>query len=81
MQTMTHVRATLKPWDDPEFHRAYEAARHHAAGAVNGDGLHAAILVERLLREAGFPLARIEVERTVDEALTHTEHWLVLRDG
>ncbi len=81
MQTVTHIRATLKPWDDPDFHRAYEAARHQTTEADGGDGLHAAILVERLLREAGFPHARIEVERTIQEALAHTEHWLVLRDG
>ncbi len=81
MQVLTHIRATLRPWDDTEFHRAYEAARHQAAEAGAGDGLRAAILVERLLREAGFPQARVQVERTAEEALAHTEHWLVLRDG
>ena len=81
MHVMTHIRATLKPWDDPEFHRAYEAARRKAADAEGGDGLHAAILVERLLRETGFPHASVEVDRTAEEALTHTEHWLVTRDG
>jgi hypothetical protein len=76
-----HIQATLKPWDDLVFTRAYEAARHQAAETEGGDALHMAILVERLLREAGYPDATVAVERTVDEALTHTEHWVVLRDA
>ncbi len=85
MQATSHIRATLKPWDDPHFHRAYEAARRQAAeadaDADAGDGLRAAVTVERLLHDAGYPQARVEVERTVEEALTHVEHWHVLRDG
>ena len=81
MPTMTHIRATLTPWDDLDFTRAYEAARHQAAETEGGDALHMAILVERLLREAGYRDAVVAVERTVDEALAHTEHWTVTRDA
>lgn len=80
MTATTHIRATLTPWDDRDFTRAYEAARHQAAEAEHRDGLHLAILVQRLLREAGYPHTTVVVERTVDEALAHTEHWIVSRD-
>ena len=81
MPTMTHIRATLTPWDDLVFTRAYEAARHQAAETEGADALHLAIRVEQLLREAGYPEARIMVERTVEQALTHNEHWTITRDA
>jgi hypothetical protein len=71
----------LTPWDDLDFTRAYEAARRQAADAADADGLHLAILVERFLRDAGYPDATVAVERTVDEALAHTEHWIIRRDA
>jgi hypothetical protein len=81
MPTMMHIRATLTPWDDLAFNRTYEAARREASETEGGDGLHMAILVERLLREYGYPGATVTVERTVEEALAQTEHWVVRRDG
>jgi hypothetical protein len=38
-------------------------------------------MVQHLLREAGYPNARVEVIQTVGEKLEHTSHWLVTRDG
>jgi hypothetical protein len=81
MTTMTRIRAKLTPWDDREFVRAFEAARRVASETDADDGLHMAMRVEHLLREAGYPKARVIVERSVQEALEHTEHWTVNRDG
>ena len=35
----------------------------------------------RLLREAGYPTATVDVIRTAQEALEQTSHWIVTRDG
>lgn len=82
MTTRVHIRAKLAPWDDAAFVRAFE----HAKDAMEQsgccpDGPMAAERVQHLLREAGYPAARVEVERTVEEALTHVSHWDVRRDG
>ncbi len=45
------------------------------------DGPKAGAQVERLLREAGYPKATVDVIRTVKEALEQTSHWIVSRDG
>ena len=37
--------------------------------------------VQQQLREAGYPNATVDVIRTVAEALEHTSHWSVRRDG
>jgi hypothetical protein len=81
MTTMTRIRAKLTPWDDPDFVRAFEAARRDASETASGDGLHTAERVEHLLRARGYPNARVIVDRTVEEALEHTEHWIVSRDA
>lgn len=80
--TFPHNRAELIPWDDPrfvqEYGRAYECAIREGL-TVNGP--KAAARVERLLRASGYPLATVDVERTVDEALEHAARWTVRRDG
>jgi hypothetical protein len=82
MSTMVHVRARLIPWDDPAFVGAFERARDETEqSGCCPDGPHAAEHVQRLLREGGFPAARVEVQRTVEEALEHVSHWTVSRDG
>ena len=78
----SHVRAELIPWDDSEFVQAYECAREQTISeGLNIYGPKAAARVEGLLRSRGFPLAVVEVDRTVDEALAHAARWVVWRDG
>ena len=82
MTTTAHISARLEPWDDPAFVRAYEQAHDALTGSGESpDGPAAAAQVEHLLHEAGYPHARVTVERTVDEALAHVAHWTVRRDG
>jgi len=81
MATVTHIKAKITPWDDPAFVRAFEHARGLAAGEGFDDGPIGAAHVERLLREAGYPKATVDVIRTVREALEHSPHWIVSRDG
>ncbi len=82
MITGMHIKARIIPWDDQAFVKAFERARdevHVAQGQP--DGVRAGAFVQHLLREAGFPNARVEVIQTVNEKLQHTSHWLVSRDG
>jgi hypothetical protein len=82
MTTTVRISARLEPWDDPDFVRAFERARDETArSGCCPEGPAAAAEVERQLREAGYPDARVGVERSVDEALAHVSHWLVRRDG
>lgn len=81
MATMTHIRAKITPWDDPAFVRAFEDARDTTAREGYEDGPLAGARVEHLLHEAGYPKARVDVIRTVREALEQTSHWIVSRDG
>jgi hypothetical protein len=82
MTAIVHVKAKLIPWDDPAFVQAFEDARAEAeAAGCCPDGLQAASRVQHTLREAGYPRARVEVERTVEEALEHVSHWIVYRDS
>jgi len=86
MSTVMHIKARITPWDDTAFVKAFERARdavHEAeAASVNElDGIRAGAQVQHMLREAGYPNARVEVVQTVDELLEHSTHWLVLRDG
>jgi hypothetical protein len=72
----------IVPWDDREFVRAFEKARAEVLTeglAINGP--KAAARAEELLRSAGYPLARVHVERTIDEAMAHAARWTVWRDG
>ena len=81
MTTTTHIKAKITPWDDPEFVRAFEAARDQTALGGYADGFTAGVRVERMLREAGYPKATVAVIRTAQEALEQTSHWVVSRDG
>jgi hypothetical protein len=82
MTKMVHIKAKLVPWDDPDFVRAFEQARDETErSGCCPDGERAGERVQHLLREAGYPSARVDVERTVEEALEHVSHWSVLRDG
>ena len=80
--TTVHIRARLSPWDDQAFVKAFEHARDEVEHENAEDaGPAAAIEVERRLHAAGYPLARIDVIRSVTEALEHASHWDVRRDG
>jgi hypothetical protein len=82
MTTEMHIKARITPWDDRAFVKAFEAARDEIHSAADQpDGTKAGELVQHLLREAGYPNARVEVLQSVDEKLEHTSHWLVDRDG
>jgi hypothetical protein len=81
MTTLTRIKAKITPWDDREFVQAFEMARGVVAADGLPDGPKSAAHVERMLREAGYPLARVDVIRTVQEALEHRSHWIVNRDG
>ncbi len=81
MSTAMNIKARIDPWDDPEFVKAFERARDEVHASDVADGAAAGAQVQHLLREAGYPDATVEVVRTVEEALEHTSHWLVSRDG
>jgi hypothetical protein len=82
MTTVTHIKASITPWDDPAFMKAFEQAKDQVVSdAEHPDWPRAALEVQHRLREAGYPDARVEVVRTVEEALRHTSHWIVSRDG
>ena len=81
MTTLTRIRAKITPWDDRAFVRAFEAARDVVAADGVPDGPKSAARVEHLLHEGGYPQARVDAIRTVQEALDQTSHWIVLRDG
>jgi hypothetical protein len=68
-------------WDDRDFVGAFERARDQVeAEGLTIHGPRAAARAESLLREAGYPRARIAVSRTVDEAMAHVAHWIVWRE-
>ncbi|HEU0244852.1 MAG TPA: hypothetical protein VFQ75_13195 [Candidatus Limnocylindrales bacterium] len=80
--TTLHIRARLSPWDDQAFVKAFEQARDEVERTDSDDaGPVAAVEVERRLHVAGYPNARIDVVRSVSEALEHASHWDVRRDG
>lgn len=82
MSTAIDLHVRLIPWDDAAFVRAFEAAREQIrAEGLTINGPKTCARVEEIIREAGFPKARIECERTADEALEHAARWTVRRDG
>jgi hypothetical protein len=82
MATLIDLRIRIEPWDEQAFVRAVEVARDqvHAEGLLI-NGPKAAARAESLLHAAGYPLARVECERTVEEAMAHCARWVVHRDG
>ena len=86
MTTAMHIKARITPWDDTTFVKAFEHARdvvHQAEAEAEAeiDPTKAGEQVQHMLREAGYPYARVDVLQTVREHLEHTSHWLVSRDG
>jgi hypothetical protein len=82
MPAKVHIKAKVAPWDDPDFVKAFEHARDETEqSGCCPDGPAAAERVQHLLRERGYPNARVDVERTLEEALEHVSHWSVRRDG
>ena len=82
MTTLVHISARIIPWDDTDFVRTFDVARNEVERTgCCPDGPAAAERVQRLLHERGYPRARVEVERSVEEALVHVSHWSVSRDG
>jgi hypothetical protein len=81
MTTLSGIRAKISPWDDTAFVRAFETARSTVAADGMPDGPKSGARVEHLLHEAGYLQARVDVIRTVQEALDQTSHWIVKRDG
>jgi len=81
MTSATHIKAKITPWDDRAFVQAFESARDRTSQDGYADGPNAGARVERLLREAGYRDATVDVIRTAREALEHTSHWIVNRDG
>ena len=81
MTTLVHTKTKITPWDDPAFVRTFEQVRDAVAREAPGDGPAAAAEVQRRLREAGYPNARVDVVRTAAEALEKVAHWIVTRDG
>ncbi len=81
MTSVVHTKTRITPWDDPEFVRAFERARATVMQDEIADVPLAAAKVQRLLREAGYPHARVDVDRTVAEAIDRVTHWVVTRDG
>lgn len=82
MTTETHIKSRITPWDDAAFVKAFELARDEVRTVDDHPGgpITAAAVQERL-RAAGYPRARVTAVRTVEEALEHTAHWDVSRDG
>lgn len=81
MTTPVHIKASITPWDDTEFVKAFDLARDEVHQMEEADGPKAGEFVQHRLREAGYPNATVDVVRTVAEALEHTSHWIVRRDG
>lgn len=75
------IAIRLIPWQDRAFVRTFDRVRELVvAEGLTINGPKAAARAEELLRAAGFPRARVEVTRSVDEALAHAAHWTVWRD-
>ena len=71
----------IEDWADVDFRRAVEAAWDTVRqGADDCDSIGAAVHLQLLLRDGGYPNAEVEVRRSVDEALAHVAHFDVTRD-
>jgi hypothetical protein len=82
MSTAIDLHVQVVPWDDPDFVRAFEAARNQVrAEGLTINGPKACARAEALIRLAGFPDVRIDCDRTPAEAMAHIAHWTVIRDG
>ncbi len=76
----TKIKVCIDAWDDPAFRSAFERAYEQvAAEGLPLDTPEAALRAQHLLVEGGYTEARVELERSVDEALAHGAHWSVYR--
>lgn len=74
------LKVCIEPWDDPAFRAAFETAYEAILfEELPLDSPETARRAQHLLVEAGYPEARIDLEKTVDEALAHVAHWIVHR--
>jgi hypothetical protein len=75
------VELKIVDWNDVPFREAVDHAwdtiRH---GSVDIDSTTAAAHLQLLLRGAGYPLATVDVHKSVDEALAHIAHFEVRRE-
>lgn len=77
-----HLVITILDWEDQDFVHAVDRARVMVADeGLIMNGPRAAMRAQELLHLAGYPDARVGVERTVAEAETHAARWTVAREG
>ena len=76
------VRIRVLPWDDFEFHSAFERVCDEVRGSgIVLDSWAAAERCEAALRSEGIPTAGIEYSRTVNDVLHGVAQWLVRKDA
>jgi hypothetical protein len=74
------VQLRVEDWDDVAFREAVDAAwMKIRLGPDDIDSTTAAAHLQLLVREAGYPHAIVEIQRSVDEALHHVAHFAVSR--
>ena len=74
------IKVCIDAWDDPEFRAAFDRAYQRViAEGLAVDSPATAHRAQHLLVDAGYPDARVVLERSVDEALAHAAHWSVYR--
>jgi hypothetical protein len=82
LMSTSRLTASIVDWNDQEFVRSFERARDQSeADGLTIHGPKGAARAEALLRDAGYPRARIAVSRTVDEAMAHVAHWTLWREA
>ncbi len=74
------IKVCIDAWDDPEFRAAFEQAYRQVIDEELALDLPAtAHRAQHLLRDSGYREARVVLERSVDEAMSHAAHWSVYR--
>jgi hypothetical protein len=74
------INVSIDAWDDPAFRSAVEDAYHSVVSeGLDIDTPEAAQRAQHLLVESGYPHARVDLERSVDEVLSDRCRWLVHR--
>ncbi len=77
-----HVHLRVVDWDDVAFREAVDAAWAQVClGPEAIDSTTAAAHLQLLLRTGGYPAARVEIHKSVDEALHHESNLEVSRDA
>jgi hypothetical protein len=75
------LKVTVIPWDDPTFLAVLERLRAELAATLDLASEEGALALQEALRRAGYPRATVDCQRSADEALSHTAHLVVRRDG